>query len=301
MVRKATIQFEEATSPCAEPVTKFGGQPFWLCEPQWPLSRSTGRPMQFICQIVLDPEIFPNAKGKMAYLFIADDSEGYVDETGKPGGGENAVIIQPGKTTLPVSNQSTGPTLDKLVQKEGQYGPVPVPCEFLVRLEHGEDSEFVPEGDRWRLGEDERARLPNRMDENKIGGTPVFMPGEELPSGGPWRLLLQLDSCSVPFLLNFGDAGIGFAFINEEGTKGIFLWQETSDVPPLWQISLRSLFILISISAVLLGFGAITGYLWLALSLVFGVPLLLTVPVAVALIWRRFRHPHGKRPSRRPR
>lgn len=35
----------------------------------------------------------------------------------------------------------------------------------------------------------------------------------------------KLDSTQVPFWINFGDAGIGYAFINGKGTDGRFLWQ----------------------------------------------------------------------------
>lgn len=63
------------------------------------------------------------------------------------------------------------------------------------------------------------------MDENKIGGTPVFLQVDEFPLGGTCRLLLQLDSCSLPFFINFGDAGVGYAFLNQAGDQANFLWQ----------------------------------------------------------------------------
>jgi hypothetical protein len=45
------------------------------------------------------------------------------------------------------------------------------------------------------------------------------------PFDDGWQLLLQLDSCSVPFYVNFGDAGVGYAFLNKTGDKAKFLWQ----------------------------------------------------------------------------
>ena len=72
MPRKYTITYREVTAPITEPVTKFGGQPVWLDEPRWPLSRMYGTPMQFICQIALDPAIFGELPTRMAYLFLTD-------------------------------------------------------------------------------------------------------------------------------------------------------------------------------------------------------------------------------------
>src|SRR5689334_10524863 len=100
MVKRASIEFIPATQPITGLVTKFGGQPVWLAEPQWPVSQSTGRPMQFIAQIALSRELFQVAAGQMAYLFMTGE-EVAVDGTWAAEGGENAVIIQPGKTDLP--------------------------------------------------------------------------------------------------------------------------------------------------------------------------------------------------------
>ena len=36
---------------------------------------------------------------------------------------------------------------------------------------------------------------------------------------------LQLDSTLVPFYINFGDAGVGYVFVNIDYTVGKFLWQ----------------------------------------------------------------------------
>jgi uncharacterized protein YwqG len=89
MAKKATIEFVEAASPITKPVTKFGGQPVWLEEPQWPIGRETGNPMRFICQIALDENVFPSATGRMAYLFMTDEEDGeFVDGTYEPEGGE---------------------------------------------------------------------------------------------------------------------------------------------------------------------------------------------------------------------
>jgi hypothetical protein len=161
--------------------------------------------MRFICQIALDPLVFGVIRTRMAYLFMTDREE-FVDGTYEPDGGENAVVIQSdeGAGTLP--GQVEGPTLYRMVEKPGRDRLVAVPCEFAVTLDLGEDVE------------------PEDGFANKIGGTPKFLQNDEYPQGGPW-LLLQLDSASVPFSINFGDAGVGYAFISGDGTIGKFLWQ----------------------------------------------------------------------------
>ena len=203
MVPKATITFHEADAPIREPVTKFGGQPVWIDKPAWPLSRETGRPMRFIAQVALDPNIFGTLPARLAYLFMTDE-EDFVDGTYEPEGGENAVVLQAGEYTGPTVEQAEGPTLYRMVQKPGSDRLVPEPCEFGVTLAFCEDSDGYA---------------------NQIGGTPTFLQGEEYPSGGPWWLLLQLGSSSVPFYINFGDAGVGYAFISEDGRVSKFLWQ----------------------------------------------------------------------------
>ncbi len=66
MLKKQTIEFVDTNTPVSGAVTKFGGQPFWINDPQWPLSAATGKPMRFICQIALDSNLFGAIGPKMA-------------------------------------------------------------------------------------------------------------------------------------------------------------------------------------------------------------------------------------------
>ena len=43
MPKKHRIEFHEVSSPISEHVTKFGGQPVWFSEPQWPVNSANGR------------------------------------------------------------------------------------------------------------------------------------------------------------------------------------------------------------------------------------------------------------------
>lgn len=226
MSTRNTIKFRTAGSPITNTVTKFGGQPTWLEEPQWPISMALDSPMRFICQIKLTDDLFPGCEGKMAYIFMTEDDE-YVDETWEPDGGENAVIIQPrGEPQVKVRNIATGPTLQNYVKIEGQDHLQPINVELSVDLTVTEDPQFISETARFELSEEDGERYCNQLEGNKIGGTPGFLQGDEFPGDkSEWRLLMQLDSCDVPFSINFGDSGISYAFINKEGTIGKFLWQ----------------------------------------------------------------------------
>lgn len=213
-VSKRTVSFHEAGAPITDPVTKFGGQPVWLGEPQWPLSRATGHPMRFICQIALDPDLFGTILGRMAYVFMTDEEQ-FVDGTWEPEGGENAVIIQPSMPSGPTVSVATGPTLQRGEDDPAGTRRVFRDVEYAVELTPGVDPES--------FSDDEAL---DQLSDYKIGGTPAFLQGEEYPEGGPWKLLAQIDSSSDLFFLNFGDAGVGYAFISADGTQGRFLWQD---------------------------------------------------------------------------
>lgn len=186
MTTKAVIGFREADAPIREPVTKFGGQPAWIDEPAWPLSRETGRPMRFIGQVALDPRHFGTVPARMAYLFMTDEEE-FVDGTYEPDGGENDVVLQPGRFAGPTTEQAEGPTLYRMVQRPGSDRLVPEPCEFGATLDFVEDAEA-----RSAEGEDEPENYTNQ-----VGGTPTFLQGEEYPAGGalaasaPTRLVVR--------------------------------------------------------------------------------------------------------------
>lgn len=59
---------------------------------------------------------------------------------------------------------------------------------------------------------------------NKLGGAPGWVQFEETPGEG-YALLLQLEMGDVPFKVNFGDCGAGYAFLAPDGRSGKFLWQ----------------------------------------------------------------------------
>ncbi|HEX9996769.1 MAG TPA: DUF1963 domain-containing protein [Abditibacterium sp.] len=201
------ISFRPTTSPITEAITKFGGQPTWISEPQWPVSRETGNQMRFIAQVRLDAKIFGLEADKMAYLFMTDEDEDFVDSTFEYDGGENALVILPDGVNASALPLSTGPTLQAFVKVDGQVMLQPTQVEFLAELSDQDDLE---DGQKFK---------------NKIGGQPHWLQNEEWPSNDKWLLVLQLDSVSVPFDINFGDAGVGYAFLSADGKRGRFGWQ----------------------------------------------------------------------------
>ncbi|MCX7207750.1 MAG: DUF1963 domain-containing protein [Proteobacteria bacterium] len=226
MIKSAGIAFHASELDINAAVTKFGGQPVWIDGPQWPLSKELGTPMRFICQIALDENIFLGCGGKMAYVFMTENEE-YVDGTWEPDGGENAVIIQPnGKVSVPVQDISNGPTLQNYISVAGHDRLQPQNVILGVQCIAGEDPDFIPQEQSSEMSEEQLQEYNDKLGGNKVGGTPNFLQNDEFPDEiQSWRLLLQLDSCGVPFSINFGDSGIAYAFINEDASVGKFLWQ----------------------------------------------------------------------------
>ncbi|MBU3104306.1 DUF1963 domain-containing protein [Clostridium gasigenes] len=206
MINKYTIDFIEEKKKVEVPITKFGGQPVWIDKVQWPIDEENGKPMRFICQIELYPEIFGENKLKMAYLFVSKEWNNYV------------VICQPLNTKIVTKEISKGPTIYRMVQNKNSSFLVEEGCEFTLNLTAGEDYNFVRQGPYFKDDELIFEESPEDYDEildgNKIGGTPLFLSCDDLPEEDTWKLLLQLDATTLPFELNFGDAGIGFFFIN---------------------------------------------------------------------------------------
>lgn len=187
------LVFVPADGAVREAVTKVGGQPVWLEEPQWPLSRRTGRPMEFLGQFAL-------AGGRLACLFMTGG--GHVDGTWEPEGGENALVIQPGGRIpdfVTVGRRAAGPSA----------GPDHLPRHIDPAQHPGAEEDRRP----WQF----------------LGGSgiePHWLQGDETPGDG-WRLVVQLDSGELPFGVDFGDGGVGYAFLSPDGKEGRFLWQCT--------------------------------------------------------------------------
>ena len=115
MQKAKHFTFHEAAEPGCTAVTKFGGNPVWLTGPEWPRNAEMGEPLLLAGQIALDPDIFGELHGQLAYLFVA-----WPDAlTARVGfhWHENAVIIQPGPSTdRPSLPLAEGPSICRVEQ-----------------------------------------------------------------------------------------------------------------------------------------------------------------------------------------
>jgi uncharacterized protein YwqG len=222
MVKKYRIHVRKASAPIMKPVTKLGGQPVWIDEPQWPLSRSLGVPMRFLGQFTLVADLFSPCEAQMAYLFITE-AQTHAEGTWRADGSENAVILQPGRWEGPVTSFSHGPTLYERVLLPDGTSTREDEHEYSVTFEPGEDPEVLDENAFHER--DEWDRYIDYVDENKVGGVPAFLQYPEYPGPESWRLITQLNAFVVPCGLPFGNRGIGYAFLSEGGDIAKFLWQ----------------------------------------------------------------------------
>jgi hypothetical protein len=198
------------------PPAKFGGQPDWVAQPAWPLG--PGRwPMIFYGQFPL-----LGAPSRVAYLFFSAETV----DTFEPLADANAVVVQPGAApqvdTLAMRN---GPQLFESVRdtrpRPPLYGNRPNrqrPYERFVVLTPGTD----PPEWTWPKVPEGAYIATSHGDWNKIGGTPLFLQGNDWPHGHGWEFAFQFTASWAGH--EFGDGAECYGFANTDG-RGAFLWQ----------------------------------------------------------------------------
>ncbi|GID96187.1 DUF1963 domain-containing protein [Amorphoplanes digitatis] len=199
MSRRNFFTVEPADGPVVEPISKMGGQPVWLEQPQWPISRNHGTPMSFIAQIKLPAGLI--------YVFMTDATE-YVDDAWEADGGENAVIIQP-DGRLPLLG-----VYGSIVEVYGSDDPRPIDVSAQATGPTVAADHLL-------------VAVPDDPDSYQFtNGEPLWLQNPEVPGEG-YGLLLQWESERLPFPINFGDAGIGYVFLSPDLREGRFLWQNS--------------------------------------------------------------------------
>jgi len=214
MYKAKYLTFHEVTEPITEPVTKFGGNPVWLTEPQWPVDAVTGEPMLFVGQVEVDPSLFGEPTGRLAYLFVPSSdpvtaSVGELDE--------NVMIIQPGgvcdQATLPLVEGPSVCRVETVKRSWLRSQRVAIPSEYAVETTLREEPPIDWEKKKplWGLDFD--------WPQSKIGGQPTWIQGEQWPYEDPTPLLLQLVSGTYPFQLEIGDDGHLYACLSPDGRE----------------------------------------------------------------------------------
>lgn len=212
-----------AESPIQHPETKLGGWPVWVEQPAWPVSRATGELMLFLGQVCVEPSLFPVEPGLVAYLFMTGGEPRDL-ETWDPHSGENAVILQrssPGRNPI----ITEGPCLHETFWEEGIAMQRPI--ELAATLSIGEELPEIEYDEYLQLPSERQAEYDQQMG-LKMGGTPEWIQGDEIPEG--WRLLVQipdypeLEGKCIQTDWNFG-TGVCYVLISPGYTEGLLLWQ----------------------------------------------------------------------------
>jgi hypothetical protein len=194
--------------------TRLGGLPHWLAEPQWPVDPYEDELAPFMGQFRVPAADGSGNGDRMVYLFAIGFS------------GEHATVVQPG-----------GQVTESFETRAAATGPTELDRVHLLRVEEEVDFSHVERDLEPVEGEDEddRAdRLRELLDErqkdaagsirmNQLGG-PDVVQNDDLPGEG-WQLVAQLDSCQLPFDVNFGDTGVGYLFLSPDGKSAEFFFQ----------------------------------------------------------------------------
>ena len=216
MNKKYSISFKDEIKTNLN--IKFGGQPDWITEREWPVSDGWEEPMMFLCQIPLD--VYEGGEGKMAYLFVTHPSsceDDFFDpDVIFPDSGENAVIIQSGgETSLEVEDLKSGPSLFDFDNK---------PFVKVYDLIKEDEPDFISSENYKLMSENERNQYFNFVDKDKVFGVPNFIQGDEWPDYDCY-LLLQLKCFNKEFYINVGSSPTLFAFISKDLKRGSIVIQ----------------------------------------------------------------------------
>ncbi len=236
MIPKKIIKLVHAERPIDNTVTKFGGQPTWISEPEWPISRATKKPMRFICQVALDDELIGGPPGSMAYVFISDYSPEINEWTLKSG--ETAVIVQPsGCNSIDVETISLkdGPSLFRITKGKRKIlfrERIRIECEYAVESISGEDPDNIESFESLSI---DKKISQDHLYGNKICGIPAIMYDIPLPDSEiwtskstqqdhKWRFILQIDQAPETFRIDFENRAVGYLFVSQNFEMGFVDW-----------------------------------------------------------------------------
>ena len=232
MLLRRRFQIIETPEPITTPSSKFGGQPVWLHAPHWPLDPATDQPMRFLAQLALDPAVFPDGEGIMAYLFFG---------AGEPLYNEAFAVVLQTKDEVCLNTHedltfvaaTQGPSLYEVqvVERTRQY----VPKEYQLVEEAVMEEPALPLAERYKEGHDLDYDAGYQFSQpelagNKIGGQAIYVEGLSTPpayfTDEAWELLLQLAPIQgfwnklqpnfYPFHLELGEFGLLHVFMTKD-------------------------------------------------------------------------------------
>lgn len=187
-----------------------GGRPIAPIGVAWPECRSCQGPMQFLAQIPLAEcdEVLPGRSSQSLLIFQCQNDPGMCDEWDPESGGNAAILVEAGRgSVLPVPE---GETL--------------LPAESRLAFVAYESRPGESPDDAYCEAIDE----PGSKVIGKIGGDPLWIQGDETPTcecGARMSFVCQLECCGGGGI-NFGDVGVGYAFVCPEcSDQARFLWQ----------------------------------------------------------------------------
>jgi hypothetical protein len=201
--------------------SKAGGRVVVEIPSAIPLCKECGKEMSLIFQV---PFSESDGGGFVGALIFMCDSEDETCSTWEPSSGANAVVLL------------------KDWKSREPFGMAAYPAFEIRWVEFpdlsAEITDLSDDDPQVKQVESEIEAFVEKFGWSKMGGLPLWYQNPEVPTcvacGGPTQFLGQFDSqlgkdaSGADAAMNFGDAGIGYAFLCEKRCSdqgGAFLWQ----------------------------------------------------------------------------
>ena len=200
---------------------KFGGVPFGVPTELYPFCKKCNNPMSLLVQFVHDSERLNLGREGRALMIFQCGNNGICAVWDDDSGANACFVVEPETLTQRVEKLPDGK-----IELEKEYW-VTGWEEFDDNVSAEDSAAFFDENKYSDFDEDEFEQLiENVSDNTRLGGVPYWVQYPEIPAGN-WKFVGQLDDLTG---FNFGDAGIGYIFIEEiendvQLPKGKFFWQ----------------------------------------------------------------------------
>lgn len=199
-------------------LTRFGGQPLWSQETDWPLSEETGKPLRFVGQIDLSQAPAHLKRREVIYFFF----EIYDDKTDVHHLNNNLILRQT-KTATPF---------------HGKPGPVANEQVWTLEVQTVNEPDWQ-EMQELALAAVEGDEIDTKLDDHKekfggpkLGGTPIWPEDILMDDRENWHLVMQIPEYefyssspnNFPIIMDYGDGGTGWLLLSRDGKDMEFTW-----------------------------------------------------------------------------